>query len=150
MSSLYKSGATLLNFQYIFLVSVCVTILQIDDLWYNKIILSWTYMVNEATFRETLATYQPDDGRRISQNLASLNIFVYDVINLIYYKHWKNNRNNFKFCLKTFQTSITFQQSKSSTCRLTLRKKSPYSELFWSVFFPRIRITPNTDYFYAV
>ena len=133
-----------------FLFSVCVTILQIDDLWYNKIIPSWTYMVNEATFRETLATYQPDDGRRICQNLASLNIFVYDVINLIYYKHWKNNRNNFKFCLKTFQTSITFQQSKSSTCRLTLRKKSPYSELFWSVYFPRIRITPNTDCFYAV
>ena len=41
---------------------------------------------------------------------------------------------------------------------LPLRKKRPYSELFWSVFFRmrenagkmRTRITPNTDSFYAV
>ena len=41
---------------------------------------------------------------------------------------------------------------------LTLRKKCPYSELFWSVFSRirtenekiRERITPNTDSFYAV
>ena len=44
----------------------------------------------------------------------------------------------------------------------TLRKKRPYSELFWSVFFPhsvrirtecgkkRTRITPSTDTFYVV
>ena len=55
--------------------------------------------------------------------------------------------------------------------KVSLRKKSPYSELFWSIFFPhfpafsispysvrmwenagkiRTRITPNTDTFYAV
>ena len=45
---------------------------------------------------------------------------------------------------------------------ITLRKKSPYSGLFWSAFFPHFpafgpnmermqtRITPNTETFYAV
>ena len=46
--------------------------------------------------------------------------------------------------------------------QITLRKKCPYSELFWSTFFPhfshiptmrrkmRTRVTPNKDTFYAV
>ena len=29
---------------------------------------------------------QPDDGRSISRNVASLNILVHDVINLLYYE----------------------------------------------------------------
>ena len=29
----------------------------------------------------------PDDGRSISQNVASLNILVHNVINLLYYEH---------------------------------------------------------------
>ena len=29
----------------------------------------------------------PDDGRSISRNVASLNILVHDVINLLYYEH---------------------------------------------------------------
>ena len=33
----------------------------------------------------------------------------------------------------------------------SLRKKCPYSELFWSVFSPiQSRITPNMDTFHAV
>ena len=31
--------------------------------------------------------YWPDDGRSISQNVASLNILAHDVINLLYYEH---------------------------------------------------------------
>ena len=29
----------------------------------------------------------PDDGRSISRNVASLNILVHDVINLLYYEY---------------------------------------------------------------
>ena len=59
----------------------------------------------------------------------------------------------------SIHVSILF---KISSEQLTLRKKSPYLELFWSAFFPlsdwirgnagkmRTRITPNTDTFYAV
>ena len=48
-------------------------------------------MSNEATFREILLPSSgtmigPDDGRSISRNVASLNILVHDVINLLYYK----------------------------------------------------------------
>ena len=42
-------------------------------------------MFNEATFREILLPSLPEDGRSISQNVASLNILVHDVINLLYY-----------------------------------------------------------------
>ena len=31
--------------------------------------------------------FEPDDGRSISRNVASLNILVHDVINLLYYEH---------------------------------------------------------------
>ena len=57
---------------------------------------------NEATFREILlpscATWSftlPDDGRSISRNVAALNILVQDLINLLYYEHWTDKRNNF-------------------------------------------------------
>ena len=36
-------------------------------------------MFNEATFREI---FLPSDGRNISRNIASLNIFVNDVIDI--------------------------------------------------------------------
>ena len=32
-------------------------------------------------------TKRPDDGRSISRNVASLNILVHDMINLVYYEH---------------------------------------------------------------
>ena len=32
------------------------------------------------------------DGRSISQNVASLNILVHDMINLLYHKHWTGKR----------------------------------------------------------
>ena len=37
----------------------------------------------------------PDDVRSISRNVTSLNIFVHDVINLLYYEHWTDKCNNF-------------------------------------------------------
>ena len=42
-------------------------------------------MFNEATFREILLPSSGDDGRSISRNVASLNILVHDVINLLYH-----------------------------------------------------------------
>ena len=36
-----------------------------------------------------------DDGRSISRNVASLNILVHDVINLLYYKHRTDKRKYF-------------------------------------------------------
>ena len=33
----------------------------------------------------------PDDGRSISWNVASLNMPVHDVINLLYYEYWTDN-----------------------------------------------------------
>ena len=38
---------------------------------------------------------KPDHGRNISRNVASLNIFVDDVINLLYHKHWTDKRKYF-------------------------------------------------------
>ena len=63
--------------------------------------------------------------------------------------------NMISFQIKVFDGNI--KQAKLAryfikvTARPTLRKKCPYSELFWSAFF-RIwtRITPNTDTFQAV
>ena len=37
----------------------------------------------------------PDDGRSISRNVASLNILVHDMINLLYYEHWTVKRKYF-------------------------------------------------------
>ena len=45
---------------------------------HETISLVWKNMLNEATFR---------DGRSISQNVASLNILVHDLISLLYYEH---------------------------------------------------------------
>ena len=39
-------------------------------------------MFNEATFQEI---HWADDGRSISQNVASLSTLVHDMINLLYY-----------------------------------------------------------------
>ena len=73
------------------------------------------------------------------------------------------------YTLNFFQEKISWNQQKLS--HTTLRKKSPYSELLWSVFSAfglnteryavslgiqsecrkiRTRITPNTDAFYVV
>ena len=43
-------------------------------------------MFNEATFPEMLPLLQPDDGSNNSPDVASLNILVHDVINLLYYE----------------------------------------------------------------
>ena len=37
----------------------------------------------------------PNDGRNISQNVDSLNIFVHNMINLVYYEHWKDKHKYF-------------------------------------------------------
>ena len=39
-----------------------------------------------------------DDGRSISRNLALLNIFVLDVINLLYYEHQIDMRKYIYVC----------------------------------------------------
>ena len=39
--------------------------------------------------------YFSHDGRSISRNIASLNILVHDVINLLYYEHWTDKRKYF-------------------------------------------------------
>ena len=72
--------------------------------------------------------------------------------------------------LKVGLSKISWGNSPRELKWSTLRKKSPYSELLWSVFLPdfprsispylvrkrenprkmRTRITPNTDSFYAV
>ena len=44
-------------------------------------------MFNEVTFREVSATYRPNHGKSISQNVTSLNVFLHDVRNLSYYEH---------------------------------------------------------------
>ena len=38
-------------------------------------------------FERYFSHHQPDDGRSISRNVASLNILVHDVINLLYYEN---------------------------------------------------------------
>ena len=35
----------------------------------------------------TILQSSPDDGRSISRNVASLNILVYDLMNLLHYEH---------------------------------------------------------------
>ena len=45
--------------------------------------MSWASMFNEATFREIRKSTSPNDGRSISRNVASLNIIVHDLINLL-------------------------------------------------------------------
>ena len=44
---------------------------------------------------------QPDDGRSISGNVASLNILVHDVINLLYYKGFLLKKKKM-FCKSNF------------------------------------------------
>ena len=44
--------------------------------------------LHEATFQEMLLPLfgdKPDDVRSLSENASSLNIFVHDMINLLYY-----------------------------------------------------------------
>ena len=46
---------------------------------------------------------------------------------------------------------IKFQKVALKSTKETLRKKYPYSKLFWSAFSRiRTRISPNTDTFHAV
>ena len=49
--------------------------------------------------------------------------------------------------MQIFDTTPKKVDSDKESVRRTLRKKCPYSRLFWSVF---PRITLNTDTFYAV
>ena len=55
----------------------------------------------------------PDDGRSISRKVASLNIFVHDVINLLYYEHWIDKCNN--FYVNLVNKIFSLQQSIFST-----------------------------------
>ena len=48
----------------------------------------------------------PDDGRIISQNVASLNLLVPEVINLLYYEHWTGKRKYFYVKDTLFETEI--------------------------------------------
>ena len=48
----------------------------------------------------------PDDGRSISRNVASLNILVHDVINLLHYEHWTDKRKYFYAKDTLFETEI--------------------------------------------
>ena len=49
--------------------------------------------------------------RSISQNWASLNIFVHDVLDLLYYEHWTDKRKHFYVNhLDTFQKHEIFYE----------------------------------------
>ena len=57
------------------------------------------------------------------------------------------------FCREYVETKDLNADNSGVDIWNTLRKKGPYSELFWSAFYSvrmRTRITPNTDAFYAV
>ena len=58
--------------------ALCLFIKKEENLRLNTISLSR---------HEQVCLMRPDDGRSISRNVASLNILVHDVINLLYYEH---------------------------------------------------------------
>ena len=53
-------------------------------------------MFREATFSFTLS----DNEKSYSRNVASLNILVYDVINLLHYEHWTDKQKHFTYTRK--------------------------------------------------
>ena len=52
-------------------------------------------MFDETKFREIIFLSSGNDGRSISQNVASLNIICHDVINILHYEHWSNKQKYF-------------------------------------------------------
>ena len=52
-------------------------------------------------------TSRPDDGRSISRNVASLNILVHDVINLLYYLY-----GLFTYCVKYHLPFIGYHRKR--------------------------------------
>ena len=88
------------------------------------------FVFNEAKFREILLL---DDGRSISRNVASLNTYVHDVINLLKSVRIRSYSGPYfpAFGLNTERYSVS------------LRIQSECGKI-------RTRITPNTDTFHAV
>ena len=88
----------------------------------------------------------------------------YDFQNVLFFDNFsfgksRTNSGNMKRLLKA--TAIECNKYNTCIIRLVIRKKWPYSELFWSVFWVslriqsewgrmRRRITPNTDTFCTV
>ena len=59
---------------------------------------SWTSMFNEATFQEILLPSSSAplwEKYSISRNVASLNILVHDVKNVLYYEHWTETERKY-------------------------------------------------------
>ena len=49
-------------------------------------------------FERCFFRHRANDGRSVSRNVASLNLLVYVVINLLYYGHWTDKWNYFYVC----------------------------------------------------
>ena len=50
----------------------------------------------------------PDNGIGTSQNVASLNILVHDMINLLYYEHWTGKQKYFYLYFTPFSSVFIF------------------------------------------
>ena len=55
----------------------------------------------------------PNNGKSISRNVVSLNIPVHDVINLLYYKQNKTNKNIFTYIRETPPKSEEKEERKT-------------------------------------
>ena len=68
---------------------VCLIRFRFERCYKNvyKNALRWSHSSKDTKAREN---YRPDDERSISRNVASSNILVYDVMNLLCYEHWKD------------------------------------------------------------
>ena len=97
----------------IYHICMVVTIFKVATSQYNTFIRSWTSMLwREATYLEILLP-SPNNGRSISQNLASLNILVHDLINLLYYEHWTYKWKIFLRIAASYSISSTSRSSLS-------------------------------------
>ena len=52
-------------------------------------------------------SHQPDDGRSISQSVASLNMLAHDMINLLYYEHWTDKWEYFYVYFNKFDSEFS-------------------------------------------
>ena len=66
---------------------VCLMRLRFERYFSNHLRFSLRCHHNKILPKDLQLKSRPDDGRSISRNVASLNILVHDVINLLYYEH---------------------------------------------------------------
>ena len=55
----------------------------------------WKISTKKSVNLYVLSTIRPNDGRSISQNVASLNRLLHDVIIILYYEHRKDKQKHF-------------------------------------------------------